>query len=190
MTVTYRKEDGVGIITMDDGKANALSDAMIDAFHRRGGMIRRRVIWIKALASLFSLGSGGAGGREGPTMQIGGALAIFSFLPYCQLRRGNVFVDFFTKGLPIAVRSFLDLVGNGFYLALAVVIALQIGKATHEKFEYADTTTILRIPESWPYLICTFMAWFLVIAITYSLYRSLSEMLRGKLIGPQPSGEH
>ncbi|HMA96187.1 MAG TPA: chloride channel protein, partial [Polyangiaceae bacterium] len=49
-------------------------DATIEAFHHRGGVIRRRVIWVKALASLFSLGSGGAGGREGPTMLIGGAL--------------------------------------------------------------------------------------------------------------------
>ena len=32
------------------------------------------MIWVKALASLFTLGSGGAGGREGPTMLIGGAL--------------------------------------------------------------------------------------------------------------------
>lgn len=49
-------------------------NAMIDAFHHKAGIIRRRVIWIKALASLFTLGTGGAGGREGPTMQIGGAL--------------------------------------------------------------------------------------------------------------------
>jgi CIC family chloride channel protein len=49
-------------------------DAMIEAFHHHGGVIRRRVIWVKALASLFTLGTGGAGGREGPTMQIGGAL--------------------------------------------------------------------------------------------------------------------
>jgi len=49
-------------------------DAMIDAFHHRDGLIRRRVIWVKAIASLLTLGSGGAGGREGPTMQIGGAL--------------------------------------------------------------------------------------------------------------------
>jgi CIC family chloride channel protein len=49
-------------------------DAMIEAFHHRGGLIRRRVIWVKALASMFTLGTGGAGGREGPTMQIGGAL--------------------------------------------------------------------------------------------------------------------
>ncbi|HVZ71464.1 MAG TPA: chloride channel protein [Polyangia bacterium] len=49
-------------------------DAMIDAFHHQGGVIRTRVAWVKALTSLFTLGTGGAGGREGPTMQIGGAL--------------------------------------------------------------------------------------------------------------------
>ena len=47
---------------------------MINAFHHQGGVIRARVIWMKALASLCTLGTGGAGGREGPTMQIGGAL--------------------------------------------------------------------------------------------------------------------
>jgi CIC family chloride channel protein len=49
-------------------------DATIHAFHHQGGIIRRRLIWVKALASIFSLGSGGSGGREGPTMQIGGAI--------------------------------------------------------------------------------------------------------------------
>ncbi|MEO6598324.1 MAG: chloride channel protein [Polyangiaceae bacterium] len=49
-------------------------DAMIDSFHHHGGHIRKRVIWVKFLASMFTLGTGGAGGREGPIMQIGGAL--------------------------------------------------------------------------------------------------------------------
>jgi CIC family chloride channel protein len=49
-------------------------DAMITAFHQQGGAVRKRVAWVKALASIFTLGSGGSGGREGPTMQIGGAL--------------------------------------------------------------------------------------------------------------------
>ena len=48
--------------------------ALFIAYHHAGGAIRRRVIWVKALASFFTLGSGGSGGREGPTMQIGGAL--------------------------------------------------------------------------------------------------------------------
>lgn len=50
------------------------TDAMIDAFHRHGGSLSARLIWRKGLASVATLASGGAGGREGPTMFIGGAL--------------------------------------------------------------------------------------------------------------------
>ena len=49
-------------------------DAIISSFHHQGAMIRKRVIPIKALASLCTLATGGSGGREGPTMQIGGSL--------------------------------------------------------------------------------------------------------------------
>src|SRR5262249_10500181 len=52
-------------------------DAMIEAFHHQGGIIRPRVVWVKPLASILTLGSGGAGGREGPTMQIGGGIGSF-----------------------------------------------------------------------------------------------------------------
>lgn len=50
------------------------ADALIDAFHRHGGVVRRRVAWVKMLASALTLGTGGSGGREGPTLQIGGAI--------------------------------------------------------------------------------------------------------------------
>ncbi len=49
-------------------------DATIHAFHHADGLIRRRVLWAKPLASILTLGTGGAGGREGPTMHVGGAL--------------------------------------------------------------------------------------------------------------------
>lgn len=50
------------------------SDAIIDAFHNRAGIVRRRVPLIKGIVSIFTLGFGGSGGREGPTMLIGGGI--------------------------------------------------------------------------------------------------------------------
>ena len=49
-------------------------DSMMEAFHLRGGAIRRRVIPTKMIASTAVLATGGAGGREGPTMLVGGAI--------------------------------------------------------------------------------------------------------------------
>ncbi|MEW5854780.1 MAG: chloride channel protein [Myxococcota bacterium] len=50
------------------------ADAAIAAFHHAGGVVHPRVLAIKPLASLVTLGTGGSGGREGPTMLIGAAI--------------------------------------------------------------------------------------------------------------------
>jgi len=50
------------------------TDTLIDAFHNRKGHIQTRVPLIKALASVFTLGTGGSAGREGPVALIGGGL--------------------------------------------------------------------------------------------------------------------
>ena len=47
------------------------TDAMIDAFHNLGGFIRTRVPFVKSLASVVTLATGGSAGREGPIAQIG-----------------------------------------------------------------------------------------------------------------------
>ena len=46
------------------------TDAAIAAFHQRGGKVRARVPLVKLIASSITIGSGGSGGREGPTAQI------------------------------------------------------------------------------------------------------------------------
>ncbi len=46
------------------------TDGAVKTFHRTAGRMRYRVPPIKALASAITIGSGGSGGREGPTAQI------------------------------------------------------------------------------------------------------------------------
>ncbi len=47
------------------------TDAMIEAFHLKGGKIRKRVPFIKIVASALTMGTGGSAGKEGPIAQIG-----------------------------------------------------------------------------------------------------------------------
>ncbi|CAM5223179.1 Voltage-gated ClC-type chloride channel ClcB [Castellaniella defragrans] len=46
------------------------TDATLIAFHRNNGRMRARAPFVKILVSSITIGSGGSGGREGPTAQI------------------------------------------------------------------------------------------------------------------------
>ncbi len=50
------------------------TDGYIDAFHNKAGSMRRRVPWVKSLATLSTLSSGGSAGKEGPIAQIGAGI--------------------------------------------------------------------------------------------------------------------
>ncbi|MGQ9689396.1 MAG: chloride channel protein [Desulfobaccales bacterium] len=53
------------------------TDAMIEAFHHKGGYIRKRVPFVKIMASAITIGSGGSAGKEGPIAQIGAGFGSF-----------------------------------------------------------------------------------------------------------------
>jgi CIC family chloride channel protein len=53
------------------------TDAMVDSFHRKKGIVRKRVPIIKTIASAITIGSGGSAGKEGPIAQIGSGFASF-----------------------------------------------------------------------------------------------------------------
>lgn len=53
------------------------TDAMIESFHQKKGIVRVRVPIIKTIASAITIGSGGSAGKEGPIAQIGSGFASF-----------------------------------------------------------------------------------------------------------------
>ncbi len=53
------------------------TDALVKAFHRAGGRIRGRVPFVKTIASIITIGTGGSAGREGPIAQIGAGFGSF-----------------------------------------------------------------------------------------------------------------
>jgi CIC family chloride channel protein len=47
------------------------TDAVINAYHRGRAVLRKRVVPVKLLTSMLTIGSGGSAGREGPVAQVG-----------------------------------------------------------------------------------------------------------------------
>ncbi|GGK44099.1 TRAP transporter small permease [Salinarimonas ramus] len=123
-------------------------------------------------------------------VQIGTGVAVFAFLPFCQLRRGNVLVDFFTSGAPLRVRAGLDLVGNLIFTALAGLIAWRLVAGLQDKIAYNDTTMVLRLPEAYPFAFGVACAWLLAIVCAYTVWRSAEEIRTDRPIGPQDVAEH
>ncbi len=50
------------------------TDAVIRTFHRAKGVMRARVIALKAVTSAFTIGTGGSAGQEGPVAQVGAGI--------------------------------------------------------------------------------------------------------------------
>jgi CIC family chloride channel protein len=99
---------GSGILTslLAPEAAGGGGDAAIDAYHH-GGVLRRRVIPVKGLAAMLALSAGGAGGREGPTMQIGAALgaAVGRLLPTSRAERRVLLVAGIAAGIAAVFRT-------------------------------------------------------------------------------------
>jgi len=56
-----------------EAKGHGVPEVM-DAVALKGGIIRKRLVVVKSLASAISIGTGGSVGREGPIVQIGSAI--------------------------------------------------------------------------------------------------------------------
>ena len=68
---------GILVYTLAPEAEGHGTDAMIEAFHQKGGQIRKRVPIVKIIASALTIGSGGSAGKEGPIAQIGSGFGAF-----------------------------------------------------------------------------------------------------------------
>ncbi len=71
-------------------------------------------------------------------VEAGTAIAVFWFLPWCQLRRGHVTVDIFTSRLPLRFQAILGLVGDALMTLASGVILWRLWLGLGEKFPYGS----------------------------------------------------
>ncbi len=169
-----------------EAKGHGVPEVMA-AVALRGGVIRRRVVSVKALASAISIGSGGSVGREGPIVQIGSALGstIGQALkvPASQLRTivgcGAAAGVAATFNAPIAGALFAAevVVGNFAVAQLSPIVISSVVATVVSRFFLGNHPAFL-VPgyelvspfELLPYMLVGFIAGFVAIAFMRSLY--------------------
>jgi TRAP-type C4-dicarboxylate transport system permease small subunit len=79
-------------------------------------------------------------------MQLGCAVGVSAFLPWCQLRGGHVIVDFFTARLGPRPRAALDALGAALLAACSALVAWRMVEGARALAAAGETTTVLALP--------------------------------------------
>jgi TRAP-type C4-dicarboxylate transport system permease small subunit len=91
-------------------------------------------------------------------VQMATAVAVFSFLPYCQACRGNIVVDTFTSRLPVRANAVIDAFWDLVYAGMMGLMTACLIVGTLDHIRNGQTTMVLQFP-IWPAIaICTVLA--------------------------------
>ena len=103
-------------------------------------------------------------------VQMGSAIAVAAFLPYCQIRRGHVIVDFFTHRASLNTRRLLDTIGA---IVLSVCVALVAWRTivgARVLQENQETSMLLGVPIWYAYALIAPSLILLAIAGFYTAF--------------------
>lgn len=79
-------------------------------------------------------------------VQVGAAVAMFMFLPYCQMTGSNVTADVFTTRLRRGTVVWLGGLGALLGLAFALFLLWRMGHGLNDVYVYRETTAIYQFP--------------------------------------------
>lgn len=117
----------------------------------------------------------GAAGVPGDfeLVQMATAIAAFCFLPWCQLRRGNIFVDTFTLKLPERWQRRIDAGWDIVYALVMALIAWRLAVGARAAFGTGETSMVLLVPSYLPIGFCAALAMLVSISAVVSARRLL-----------------
>ncbi|MBT3992083.1 MAG: TRAP transporter small permease [Rhodospirillaceae bacterium] len=99
------------------------------------------------------------------------AVAVFSFLPYCQLKKGNVLVDFFTYNSSPRTKGILDSISAIIYSMIAILLTWRLWVGGLDFFHTNEQTVILQIPRAYVFIFIMPSMALLVVVTLYTIWQ-------------------
>lgn len=117
-------------------------------------------------------------------IEIATCTAVFAFLPYCQMTRSNVIVDFIMSAAPTRAKTACDAAGAFLYLLVGALLTWRLVLGGVDMHRYNEVTSTLGFPRwmSFPYAaLCMLL---LLAVIAYTIARSIAETRAGRYFDP------
>jgi TRAP-type C4-dicarboxylate transport system permease small subunit len=108
-------------------------------------------------------------------------LAVFSFMPYCQLVRGHVGVDIFIQPFGNRAMNFTQLLGDIVLLGLSCLITWRHYLGTIDKYNSNETSFILGFPIWWGYAAAAVLLIPLCVTCAFTVWRDVRELNQNKV---------
>lgn len=109
-------------------------------------------------------------------VEAGVALAVTSFLPWCQLNRAHAVVELFTSALPDIANQLLTFIWEILFAIILAVIAWRLIIGTSDKLRFNETTFMLQFPVWWGYAACSVAAVIAFLVAVYSVWQQAGEL--------------
>jgi len=86
-------------------------------------------------------------------VQLGSAVVVSSFLPYTQMRRANIIVDFFTSGARERTQRRMDLAGTALYTGVLALVLWRVAVGGIDIRAAGERSMLMDLPLWLPYLL-------------------------------------
>lgn len=106
-------------------------------------------------------------------VQTGLAVAVFAFLPVCQLHGANIMVDTFTTRLPPRVQGVLDGLWALVYAAAALLVGWQTALGAKDTIASGTKSMVLALPIGWAMVLASVLAFWLAAVALLTARRAL-----------------
>lgn len=164
------------------GRLEALTRLVIRWWALAGGALLVGIVLLTAYSAAMNILLSAPVAGDFEIVEVGVAIAAFTFLPYCQLTRANVTVDFFTAWAGPRTEALLGALASVVALLFAALLLWRMSEGMIDYRRYQEYTAITGFP-LWmafpPILVSLFL---LVLASLITTRESMAALRSGRRI--------
>jgi TRAP-type C4-dicarboxylate transport system permease small subunit len=153
--------------------AEAAIRRIIEAWALAGGLLLLAVVLVNvaSLAGNIAINQPVPGDFE--VVEVGVAVSVFMFLPYCQLTGANVTADIFTAWAGPRLLAMLAFIASVVALIVAVLLLWRMSNGLIDYRQYREVTTIYQFPIWYAFIPILISLALLVVACVITLLHAM-----------------